>query len=268
MIEIKDVTMQYPVPKRYIDILRNPFKTEKFTALEKCNLTISEGEKIAFLGSNGAGKTTLLKLIGGLLYPSQGNISIHGYNTQSHNVEARKNVGFVINEERSFYWRLTGRQNLAFFGALDNLKGQVLHEKISQLIDLVGLTRHADKLFAGYSSGMKQKLAIARGLLADPKILILDEPTRTLDPIATEEVKELIFKKIHSDRERTLLIATHNLDEAKALCSKICIMKEGKVLHYKSKEETLRTYANLLECYNHVITNGKEKIAHYTNGVY
>ena len=260
--------MQYPVPKRYIDFLRRPFKTEKFTALEKCDLAISEGEKIAFLGSNGAGKTTLLKLIGGLLYPTLGNISIDGYDTQSHNLEARKNVGFVINEERSFYWRLTGRQNLAFFGALDNLKGRELQEKITQLLDLVGLTKHADKLFSGYSSGMKQKLAIARGLLADPKILILDEPTRTLDPIATEEVKDLIFKKIHSDRERTLLIATHNLEEAKALCNKICIMKEGKILHYMSKEETLSIYTDLLHCYNQVITNGKRKEnIHYANEI-
>jgi ABC-2 type transport system ATP-binding protein len=205
------------------------------------------------LGSNGAGKTTLLKLIGGLLYPTEGNILINGYDTVKDNLKARQMVGFVLNEERSFYWRLTGRQNLSFFGHLDNLYGSVLDNKIIDLIHLVGLDEAADRHFSTYSSGMKQRLAIARGLMSDPGILILDEPTRTLDPIASEEMRSLITKKVHNYFEKTIFIATHRLDEAEALCDKICIMAKGQILLYQDKNEILSEFGSLENCYRYTL---------------
>jgi ABC-2 type transport system ATP-binding protein len=253
MISIEDVRMDYPVPKKYADLILHPFSKKYFTALHKINFEINEGDRIAFLGSNGAGKTTLLKLIGGLLYPASGNIYVNGYNTIKQNLSARKCVGFVLNEERSFYWRLTGIQNLRFFGALDNWKGTALERKIEELIKLVGLESSANKLFAGYSSGMKQRLAIARGLLSDPDILILDEPTRTLDPVSADDVKNIITQRIHEKKERTLLIATHKLDEAQDLCNKVCIMKSGYILRYSSLEELLTQYVTLDNCYKSII---------------
>ena len=165
MIQIKDVSMRFPVPKRYVDYLL--FKESNyFNAITDINLDISEGDRVAFLGVNGAGKTTLLKLIGGLLYPTSGEIDVNGYNAIKDNLRARKSVGFVLNEERSFYWRLTAVQNLEFFGVLDNLKGLDLTNKITALLKLVGLGDAQHKLVATYSSGMKQRLALARGAIA------------------------------------------------------------------------------------------------------
>jgi ABC-2 type transport system ATP-binding protein len=255
MIRVENVSMFYPIPKKYIEYLVKPFLKKKFKALDGINLKIKDGDSIAFLGSNGAGKTTLLKLIGGLLYPSIGQIIINEHDTMNDNLKSREKVGFVLNEERSFYWRLTGIQNLRFFAALDNIHGKQLETKIDQLIKMVGLEDSANKLFAGYSSGMKQRLAIARGLIADPDILILDEPTRTLDPISSEEIKKIISQRIHENKVRTLLIATHSLDEAESLCNKVCIMKSGKILLYENKKTVIKEFGNLNNCYKALLSN-------------
>ena len=215
---------------------------------------------MAFLGTNGAGKTTFLKLIGGLLYPSTGKIKVNDYDTIKENLKARKSVGFVLNEERSFYWRLTGIQNLMFFGTLDNLYGEKLEYKVNELINLVGLEKAKNKLFAGYSSGMKQRLAIARGLLSDPSILILDEPTRTLDPISAKDIKDIISERIHKDQERTLLIATHSLYEAETLCNKVCFMKNGRIIKFALIDELLVQFGSIENCYNILFDGiGKQK---------
>ena len=253
MIDIQKVSMYYPIPKRYMELLLNPFSSKQFTALDNISLDIKDGDSVAFLGANGAGKTTLLKLVGGLLYPSKGHVNVNGYDTVKKNIKSRKNVGFVLNEERSFYWRLTGRQNLEFFGALDNLYGGELQNKIDALINLVDLNRAADELFAGYSSGMKQKLAIARGLLSDANTLILDEPTRTLDPIFAEEIKNILLKRI--SKEKTLLIATHRLDEAEVLCNKICIINKGHCLIYGKTSDLIAKYGSLMKCYTELVGN-------------
>jgi ABC-2 type transport system ATP-binding protein len=253
MISIQNVYMQYPIPKKYIDFITMPFKIKKHTALEDICLDIQNGDRVAFLGVNGAGKTTLLKLIGGLLYPTQGHVLVNGFDTVKNNLRARRNVGFVLNEERSFYWRLTGIQNLKFFGALDNLYGKNLKARIKEVIQLVGLNEAGDRLFAGYSSGMRQRLAIARGLLLNPNTLILDEPTRTLDPISAEDVKNILLERIHYTHERTLLIATHRLDEAEVLCNKICIMKKGVILTFDDTKKLIEKYGSLANCYKKLI---------------
>ena len=249
MIEIDSVSMSFPEPRRFRDLVLKPFyKRRKILALDNINLSIEPGDRVAFLGVNGAGKTTLLKLIGGLLYASNGKITVNGFDPLTHNMKARKHVGYVLNEERSFYWRLTGLQNLEFFGALDNISKEKLKETSSDLLELVGLESAGSKLVASYSSGMKQRLAIARGLLADPMILILDEPTRTLDPQAVEDVKRLISHKIHEKIKRTLLIATHRFDEAEELCNRVCVMKQGRIIsidsvdHIKSNFKSISNY--------------------------
>lgn len=223
--------MHYPIPKRYRDFLLRPFARRKiFTALEGVSLDVQKGDRVALLGPNGAGKTTLLKLIGGLLIPSDGEILVNGRDTVRDNRAVRKTVGFVMNEERSFYWRLTGLQNLEFFGVLDNLSGRELKRKSRELIRFVGLDDAEEKTVSNYSSGMKQRLAIARGLLAEPEILILDEPTRALDPMAAEELADLLLRRIHADSRRGLLIATHRLDEVSKLCNKAVIIHKGRIV--------------------------------------
>lgn len=251
IIEVRNVSMLYPQPKKYLDLLFKPFTpVRRHVALFDVSFHVNRGDKIAFFGVNGAGKTTLLKLIGGLIYPSKGSIRVCNSDTVKNNAEVRKKVGFVLNEERSFYWRLTGRQNLEFFGALDNIFGKDLRDRITDAINATGLQHAADKIVASYSSGMKQRLAIARALLRDPDILILDEPTRALDPNATDEIRALISNKVSMHADRTLLIATHSFEEAKALCNKVCIIQDGKLVSYCVTEEVLSEYAGLKEYYN------------------
>jgi len=250
MIKLDNVTMEYPVPKRYREMLFKPFqKNKRITALQNIDLVIEKGASVAFLGPNGAGKTTLLKLIGGLLLPTRGSVSVNDYDTLEYNSEARKTVGFVMNEERSFYWRLTGVQNLEFFGALENLSGKKLKERIGMLLDFVGLTEAADKQVGAYSSGMKQKLAVARGLLAEPDILILDEPTRTLDPIASDELCSFIVKNLHARLHKTLLIATHNLEIVSEMCTSVCLINKRRIVYHNTLGSVFQENNTLLEFY-------------------
>ncbi len=198
-----------------------------FIALHNVSLAVRKGECVGLLGPNGAGKTTLLKLIGGLLYPSTGEISICGYDTKTHNHKVRHKVGYVLNEERSFYWRLTGRQNLEFFGILENLTGKRLRNRIAEVIDCVWLKDVQNVRVGSFSCGMRQRLAIARGLLSDPEVLVFDEPTKALDPSGTEDVRRLITEL--KERNKTIVLATHQIAEAEALCSRVCIVINGMI---------------------------------------
>jgi ABC-2 type transport system ATP-binding protein len=246
----RNVTMQFPIAKRYRELLLHPTRPRRMvTALKSVSLQVEKGERVALLGPNGAGKTTLLKLIGGLLLPTQGDIVVNGYDTLRHNDAARKSVGFVLNEERSFFWRLNARQNLEFFAALDNLSGKAMKERIQELIQFVGLEPHADKNVDTYSSGMKQRLALARGLIAEPEVLILDEPTRALDPVACEDLNDLIIERLHKGSRKTLLIATHRLEEAMRLCDKALIIDAGKIMAFNRISDLTANGVNLSDYY-------------------
>lgn len=250
--------MRFPIAKRYREWLLTPFSRRRVsTALEGTTLGVQTGDRIAVMGPNGAGKTTLLKLIGGLLLPTEGEIIVNGFSTLHHNSAARKSVGFVLNEERSFFWRLTGVQNLEFFGALDNLWGADLRDRIRELISLVGLEGNAEKPVAAYSSGMKQRLALARGLIAEPAVLILDEPTRALDPLACDEIIELIISRIYKDSRKTLLIATHRMEEAMKLCNKVAVINEGRLRAFDSIADLTADRITLSQYYRRSLALGK-----------
>ena len=258
VISVHNVSMQFPITKRYREWFLHPLRPRRaFKALQHASLEIHPGERIAVMGPNGAGKTTLLKLISGLLFPTEGEIKVNGLNTLQHNAAARKSVGFVFNEERSFYWRLTGVQNLEFFGALDNMRGAELTERIRELIQLVGLESAADKLLAGYSSGMKQRLALARVLIADPEVLILDEPTRALDPIASDEMINLILADIHRKAHKTLLIATHRPEEAVTLCNKVLVISGGVMRGFVELDQLNREGKTVLDYYRQCVAGEK-----------
>lgn len=258
LIAVRDVTMRFPVPKRYREWVTAPLRARRLcTALSQASLEVQPGDRIAVMGPNGAGKTTLLKLMGGLLFPSEGEVLVNGQSTLHHNAAARKSIGFVFNEERSFFWRLTGAQNLEFFGALDNLSGRELRERIQYLLELVGLRDHGDKVVSAYSTGMKQRLALARVLLAEPDVLILDEPTRALDPVACDEVVELILDNIHRNSRKTLLIATHRPEEATVLCDKVVIVEGGRIRGRESMEVLRGSGVTVLEYYRQLMASGR-----------
>jgi len=250
IISVRDVTMRFPIAKRYREWVLSPFRPRRlFTALQGATLAVQAGDRVAVMGPNGAGKTTMLKLIGGLLLPSEGEVVVNGFSTLDDNSAARKSVGFVFNEERSFFWRMTGVQNLEFFGALDNLSGPDLDRRIHHLIHLVGLEVAADKPVSTYSSGMKQRLALARGLIAEPGVLILDEPTRALDPVACDEMTQLILSRLYQGSRKTLLIATHRLEEAATLCNKVMVVDAGRVRAFDSIADLTANGITLFDYY-------------------
>lgn len=248
-VSLRQVTMRYQIPRRYREYLLKPFKRQSFMALNEVSLDIAKGQVLAVLGPNGSGKTTLLKLIGGLLYPTEGSVLIDGCLSSARRYRRRFKVGVVLNEERSFYWRLTGLQNLEFFGALDNLRGRLLQGRAREMLYAVGLQHAADKRVSDYSSGMRQRLGIARGLLAAPDVLILDEPTKSLDPAGSLELRQLIGERACRSSGMAVVIATHCLEEADRLGTRACILRRGRMVLDGSVQEIRAEYGSLAQCY-------------------
>ncbi len=210
-IEAKNITKRFPKPGRYRDLLLHPFRREKITAISDINFGIKSGDIFFLLLPNGAGKTTLLKILCGLIIPTDGAAYINRIDSVAESQKIRKEIGYVINEERSFYWRLTGRQNLKFFATLNNMSNSEMSKRIDDVLELTNLKDDADKAFKNYSSGMKQRLAIARALLTDPGIVIMDEPTRSLDPLSVIMLKDFLNNTLMKKRGKTFLIATHDV---------------------------------------------------------
>lgn len=199
-------------------------------ALRDVSFAIHEGETVGLLGPNGAGKTTLLKIVSTLLYPTSGHVQLYGHDVLANPVRARGMMGMVTCEERSFYWRLSGRQNLHFFAALYGLPKRQAAERISTLLSRLDLAVAGERPYYTYSSGMKQKLAIARGLLSSPRLVLYDEPTRSLDPASTQNVRRWMVENRTAAPRQMHLIATNRLDEAEQLCDRVLIINRGTLI--------------------------------------
>lgn len=203
--------------------------TEVF-AVRDVSLEIKGGEIFGLIGPNGAGKTTLIKLFSTLLRPSSGTIRICGRDATENEREIRRDVGLVTSNERSFYWRLSGRRNLEFFADLYRIERGEARRWMEELLQFLGLTGVADQPFGDYSTGTRQRFAIARGLLSKPRILLMDEPTKGVDPINAADITELIRHKLFEIWRPTILITSHNLHEIEALCSRVAIMHRGRLV--------------------------------------
>lgn len=197
-------------------------------ALSNVDLDVAAGEVVAMLGENGAGKSTLLRILGTAVLADSGQALVAGSDVLVAAAEARSSIGFLLPDERSGYWRLTGRHNLEFFGALHGLTRRAAASQASELLDAVGLAEAADRRFGEYSSGMRLRLSLARALLGKPSVLLLDEPTRSIDPIARPRLHALIAAVI-KERRAAALIATHDLDEATTLADRCIFLAGGRV---------------------------------------
>lgn len=228
-IETVNICKKFNQIKGYKDLILHPFLKKEIIALKDVNIQVNRGELFGLLGPNGAGKTTLIKILSGLILPTKGRAYIHGYDVAEDGKKARRVIGYVVSEERSFYWRLTGRQNLRFFATLNNLSPSQAEKRIEELIVLTGLDNDADRMFKDYSTGTKQRLAIARGLITGPEVLLLDEPTKSLDPSAAQHLRKFIKEKIVGEDRKTVFLATHNLSEAEELCDSIAIINHGEI---------------------------------------
>lgn len=223
-----------------IDYLSHPFKPAgKVEALRDINLQVKKGEILGFLGPNGAGKTTLIKILSCLILPTQGTVRVNGFDVR-HEQKVKSMIGLVTSDERSFYWRLTGLENLKFFARLYNLPTNGIAKRAQELLERMNLNEVAHRPFMSYSSGMKQRLSIARALLHNPPILFMDEPTKSLDPQGAMSLRDFIKKELNEKDGKTILLATHNLKEAETLCHRIAIMSEGHIKEIGSVENIRR----------------------------
>ncbi|MFN2145725.1 MAG: ABC transporter ATP-binding protein [Anaerolineales bacterium] len=209
-------------------------KFEDFVAVDTVNMKVEKGEVLALLGPNGAGKTTTVRMLTSVLKPTSGKAIVAGYDVETHPREVRSSVG-VLTESHGLYHRMRAEDYLAFFGHLYGLNGNQLDGKISDMLDKFALSQFAKRRVGEYSKGMRQKLALARSMLHDPEVLLLDEPTSAMDPESARLVRDMI--KGLQTNDHTVLICTHNLAEAEELADRIVIIREGKIIESGTSAE-------------------------------
>jgi ABC-2 type transport system ATP-binding protein len=197
-------------------------------ALKGISLNAAAGEVLAILGPNGSGKSTTLKLVSTMLLPDRGRVFVGGADTRLQSQAVRRQVGFALASERSFFPRLTARENLDFFAALEDLPRRERAGHVESVLREVGLQNAGDKQAMKLSSGMYQRLGIARALIKRPSVLLLDEPTRSLDPAAASHLWRLIREL--ATNGITILLATHNFSEAVAVADRVAILQKGELL--------------------------------------
>jgi ABC-2 type transport system ATP-binding protein len=222
MIETNDLSKQF---------------NNDFWAVDGVTLSVRTGQILALLGQNGAGKTTTVRMLTSLLTPTRGWARVAGYDVTKNPQEVRSNVG-VLTEQHGLYMRMTGEEYLDFFGKVYALDPQIRRARSQYLLDYFGLAEAARRRSGEYSKGMKQKLALARALMHDPSVLLLDEPTSAMDPESARLVRDEIARLRSS--QRTIIICTHNLAEAEALADSIAIIYRGKILLNGTLDELKR----------------------------
>jgi ABC-2 type transport system ATP-binding protein len=240
-IEAHALTKRFRQLHSYRDLLLYPWRRADHLAVDNVSLQIERGELFGILGQNGAGKTTLIKMLCTALLPTSGSAIVAGYDVVRGARHVRQAIGLVSGEERSFYWRLTGRQNLEFFAALYHVPPTTARQRIEALLQGVGLAADADRPFRTYSTGMRQKLAIARGLLNQPQVLFMDEPTRSLDPISAQHIRRFVADYILGELGSTVILATHSMAEAEELCNRVALIRAGRVVAQGSIQQLRQT---------------------------
>jgi ABC-2 type transport system ATP-binding protein len=205
-------------------------KKEKVVAVDHVDLEIKRGELFGLLGPNGAGKTTTIKMLCTLLVPDEGTATVDGLDVVKNADEVRRKLGVVLGGERALYWRLSGYENLWFFSQMYNVPPRLAKERIQELLKLVELDKSAHDMVEKYSRGMKARLHLARGLVNDPDILLLDEPTLGIDPSGARMLRDFIKNELQGKRGKTILLTTHYMQEADELCDRVAIIDNGKLI--------------------------------------
>lgn len=198
-------------------------------ALRGVDLEVGKGELVALLGRNGAGKTTLLKIVTTLLLPTAGEVRVAGRDALREPRQARERIGLVLAGERTVYWKLTGRENLLLFAGLYGVSRREARRRAEALLARVGLGEFRNVPAEKYSTGMRKRLALAKALVHEPEVLVLDEPTAGLDPQGVEDLWR-ILRELRDERKLTVLMATHNMLEAQELPDRVVILEEGTIV--------------------------------------
>jgi ABC-2 type transport system ATP-binding protein len=242
-VEVEDVTRVFE-PRRKRDA--------RIVALDGVSLEIPSGEIHGLLGPNGAGKTTLVKILSTVLVPTSGRARVLGHDVVDEARAVRPLIGIVFGGERGLYWRLTGRQNLEYWGALYKLSGAETRRRAQSLLERVGLEDKANERVESYSRGMKQRLHLARGLVGDAKVLFLDEPTTGMDPLAARDFRALIGEL--KGEGRTILLATHDMVEAETVCNRVTLIDRGTII----ATESPRSLGRVISRFQRIDVEGAE----------
>ncbi len=230
VIEVRDLKREYVTHKGWIRR-----KKEVVKAVDGITFDVNAGEIFGLLGQNGAGKTTTIKMLITLLAPTSGVCRVLGYDTFGEEKKIRPRINFIFGGEMGVYRRLSGRDNLKYFANLYRVGGRESAERISRILELVGLSDEADRLAETYSKGMIQRLQIARGLINDPEILFMDEPTVGLDPVGARSLRGIIREL--KAQGKTVLLTTHYMYEADELCDRIAIINKGRLIALGTPEQ-------------------------------
>ncbi|HJU56352.1 MAG TPA: ABC transporter ATP-binding protein [Pyrinomonadaceae bacterium] len=230
VISIDRLSKTYPQPLARLKELffRRPAKPP-VRALAEVSFEVRAGEIFGLIGRNGAGKTTLTKVIATLVQPTNGTVTVNGFDSVRDDERVRAQVGLATAEERSFYWRLTVEQNLMFFARLYGLSDAAARRRVIELVRQFELKELVARRFGELSTGNKQRMAFARALLPRPPVLLLDEPTRSLDPLAAARMRALIQSLAGGDPPVTVLLTSHNLAEVAELCARVAVISRGRI---------------------------------------
>ncbi|MEO1134174.1 MAG: ABC transporter ATP-binding protein [Cyanobacteria bacterium J06639_1] len=224
-IQVSHLVKRFAKPRSLPQLLLSR-PTEYATVLHDVSFEVSAGEVFGIMGTNGAGKTTLTKILCTMVLPDAGAAAVVGLDVTRNPLPVRRAVGYVTCADRSFEERISARANLEFFGVLNDLQGKALQYRIDEVFEQVGLKDAAAQQVRSFSTGMKQKLAIARALMHHPKILFLDEPTSGLDPMAAEQFR-LFLARLAKEQDRTIFLCTHMPDEIEQLCDRVLFLHRG-----------------------------------------
>lgn len=251
--------------KKYVTKKRKGlFKSENkiVEALKGISFKIRYGEVVGLLGPNGAGKTTTIKIVSTLLLPDSGEVYIDGVDAFKNLSYVRNKIGIMLNVEKGFFPKLTGRENLLYFGTLYGLEREVLDKRADYLLELLELKElgGSDKLYEEFSLGMKARLAFARALLRDPPIILLDEPTLGLDPVSARKIRSIVKDLAHKEG-KAILYTTHNMFEAEIVCDRILLINKGVIVSEGTPEE-LKSRIPKLKVIRAILRNGNgEKLS-------
>jgi ABC-type multidrug transport system ATPase subunit len=247
-ILLNDLEKYYPPSRSGLRAFLQPFEQATRPALRGVTLEVRQGEAVALLGANGAGKSTLLRILATLLLPTRGHAWVAGHDTAKEPRAVRRQLGYHAGSDQGFYPRLTGRQNLLFFGQLNHLARRDARNRLAELAEQFHLQDALDQQVRTLSSGTTQRLSLARALLHKPTVLLLDEPTRSLDAIAAVEFRRFLSTEVLRNTKTSLLFASHALSEIEQLAHRVAVLDQGRLIAFDTVPGLLgRTSASNLE---------------------
>lgn len=229
-ISVENIEKYFPPARQGWRAFLQPFAKPTQRALAGVSLEVAGGESVALVGSNGAGKSTLLRILATLLLPTSGRARLGGFDVERQPADARAQFGYHTGGDEGFYGRLSARDNLLFFAAMNNITGAPARVRVEQVAEWMGVAADLGRPVRTLSTGITHRLNLARSLLHQPRILLLDEPTRSLDVLAASDFRRLLKEKLVRQNGATLLFASHTVGEIEELADRVILLDRGRVV--------------------------------------